>query len=45
MNWLSHWDETLFDEEIRLEEIELTDSKTISDFEIPTEEEINKLFG
>lgn len=40
MNWFSHWDESRCDKEM-----ELTDSKVISDFEIPTEEEINELFS
>ena len=45
MNWFSHWDEDLEDKTIQSEVLEDKTAVNVDNFELPTEEEINNLFG
>lgn len=45
MNWFSNWDEDLEDKTIHSEVLEDKTAVNVDNFELPTEEEINELFG
>ena len=45
MNWFSHWDEDFEDEDFPKEKVITLTNENKDYFKIPTEEEINELFG